>query len=55
MQKIRTFDPHADHPGARDRIKARARDTRRIGKESKVTGYILRVKTRDEEKIEKTT
>jgi len=53
----RTFASYADlddHLGARDRagrIEAKARDSRRIGKERKVTGY-MRVRTRDEGKIQ---
>ena len=43
------------HLGARDRarrVEARVRDSKRIRKERKMTGYILRVRTRDEGKIE---
>lgn len=44
-----------DHLGARDharRVEARVRDSKRIRKERKMTGYILRIRTRDEGKIE---
>lgn len=52
--KFASYTDLNDHLGARDRarhVEARAKDSKRIRKERKTTGYILRIRTRDEGKI----